>query len=116
MEVSNSFKFEEFPRLSVDLFCIIDAKTERFLFFNPAWCDVLGFTSEELRNCRPLDLIHIDDHENSIKLLTGPLRRGDKVGGFENRLLRKDGRILSFMWTAQKDKNSELFLVPLDFT
>lgn len=58
---------------------------------NPAYCDLLGYTEEELRRTRFLSLVHPDDQELNREKLQ-QLKSGEKSTiELENRYLRKDG-------------------------
>ncbi len=66
----------------------------RFLDCNPAYCRLVGYTTEELRALPPLHLVHPDDiavnQQLNARMLAGEIP--DYV--IENRYIRKDGNIV----------------------
>jgi PAS domain S-box-containing protein len=66
---------------------------------NPAWETLLGYTEAELLNRPFVDLIHPDDHAAAAEVVAAMLS-GQSVQVFEDRLLRKDGRVIWIAWTA----------------
>ncbi len=84
--------------LSQDLICI--SGTDGFLrYVNPAWENVLGYTSEELLSRPLLDFIHPDDHEKNEQEVV-KLSSGQQTIDFENRYIHKDGSIRTITWRA----------------
>ena len=89
---------DRFFALSLDLLCVVgfDGYFKRV---NPAWRQVLGYSSEELLSRPYLEFIHPDDrdasHQEALKLSTGAT-----MLHFENRFLHKDGTCRWFLWSA----------------
>jgi PAS domain S-box-containing protein len=83
--------------MSLDLICIADIRTIRFLKVNPAFTTTLGYTEDELLEHSFLEFIHPDDVAPTLRVIEDRLRAGDKVLDFENRYLCKDG---SYRWLS----------------
>jgi len=86
---------DRFFALSMDLLCIVHLDGY-FLRTNPAFANVLGYTSDELKNKPVIDLLHPDDREAAIKEYA-KLRSGEPTRSLENRCLCKDGE---YKWVA----------------
>jgi PAS domain S-box-containing protein len=89
---------DRFFTFSLDLFCIagFDGYFKRL---NPAWCDALGWTDEELKACPFLDFVHPNDRDATA-------REAEKLGhgaitiSFENRYRCRDGTFRWLQWMA----------------
>jgi PAS domain S-box-containing protein len=66
---------------------------------NPAWQTLLGYTEAELLGRPFIDLIHPDDHAAAAGVVSA-LTQGQAVQVFEDRLVRKDGKVVWVAWTA----------------
>lgn len=62
----------------------------RFLFVNPAWCDVLGYTDEELQHMTLRDVLH-PDCQPRCEQLFDQAARGRHVANLEAVFVGKDG-------------------------
>ncbi len=101
--------------VSLDMLCVagFDGNLKEL---NPSWTKTLGWTQEELKR-RPLqDLIHPEDREATIEAEERLLLR-QKITGFENRLLCKDGSHRWISWNSVADINrKEICAVARDVT
>jgi diguanylate cyclase (GGDEF)-like protein/PAS domain S-box-containing protein len=85
--------------LLLDAVCIVDADS-RVLFVSPAFERIFGYRPEEAVGLRMLDLVHPEDRratENQAQSIMA----GELQLHFENRYVRKDGRIAHIRWTAR---------------
>ena len=64
----------------------------RFEHCNPAYCALLGYSEEELRQLSKADLIHPDDRTANLRAMQRLKARELPFFETENRYLRKDGR------------------------
>jgi diguanylate cyclase (GGDEF)-like protein/PAS domain S-box-containing protein len=78
-----------FFELSQDMLCTMDAEG-RCREANGAWRTHLGYTSEELRGVRLLDLTHPDDRERAMVEAAGLFERGASAS-LETRVRAKGG-------------------------
>jgi PAS domain S-box-containing protein len=97
---------DRFFSLSLDLLSITDFHGN-FRRFNPAWSNILGFTPDELRSRRLVDLVHPADRE-ATERETARLKRGGAITGFEHRLKTKDGTCRWLSWNAASDMDHKL--------
>lgn len=96
-------EMQSFFQLSGELLCLLDLKgTIRKV--NLAFCNLLGFTDEELIGKAFFDLVHADDLAKTQKLLAAPFRK-KKIRGFENRFLSRgqEYKWLSWSFTYSTD-------------
>jgi diguanylate cyclase (GGDEF)-like protein/PAS domain S-box-containing protein len=78
-----------FFELSHDMLCTMDEEG-RCREANGAWKRHLGYTPEDLRGVRLLDLTHPDDHERALAEAMG-LFKGGASASLETRVRAKDG-------------------------
>jgi PAS domain S-box-containing protein len=73
----------------------IHGRDGRFIRVNPRFCEITGYTSEQLRQMRYADLIHPDDRRPEAlwpDWNVGPVR-SDSDAGRELRYVRRDGSV-----------------------
>jgi PAS domain S-box-containing protein len=86
---------EQFFQLSTQLLCIVSGSY--LTMVNPAWTQLLGWSSEELVSTPWLDFVHPDDREASMVVRSGIV--GDqRRAGFTNRYRCKDGTYRWLEW------------------
>ena len=90
--------FDRIFNLSPDLVAVADFHGH-FTRVNPAAEQVLGYTQEELLARPYLELVHPDDRERTAAEAAA-IAQGKTTLSFENRLVRKDGSLRVFEWTA----------------
>ncbi|TSA35420.1 MAG: PAS domain S-box protein [Verrucomicrobiaceae bacterium] len=67
--------------------------------FNPAWTDLLGYTSKELLSRPILSHVFPEDRAATAAVMED-LGRGIPIVNFTNRFLASDGRILTLDWSS----------------
>jgi len=85
--------------LLVDAVCIVDAEG-RFLFVSAAFEQIFGYAPEEVIGRHMRDLVHPDDQRRTLEA-TRRIMNGEPQKHFENRYIRKDGRVVDIMWSAR---------------
>lgn len=65
----------------------------RYTYASPKVKDLLGFEPVEVLGKRPRDFMHPDDAQEFGVQLMGFASRGEPFSGFQNRHVRKDGRV-----------------------
>lgn len=100
-EVKRQKAEEEINRffdVSPDVLCI--AGTDGyFKRVNPAFCDMLGLTREELLAKPIVELVHPDDRNLTAVHLEKNIH-GDPTIYFENRYITKSNNVIWFAWTS----------------
>jgi PAS domain S-box-containing protein len=71
-----------------------DPKTGRYLHVNNRFCEMVGYSADELLTMTYLDITHPDDRAASMQHLLELLRNGIDKLSVEKRYIRKDGSIV----------------------
>lgn len=101
--------------LLLDTVCVVDAEG-RFVYLNASCEKLFGYTREELIGREMIELVHPDDRERTLKAAE-EIMRGRPRTHFENRYVRKDGRIVHIMWSARwSDSDGMRLAVARDIT
>ncbi len=113
MEFYNYYK--KFFTLSNDMLCV--ANTEAyFTHLNPYFCQLLGYTEEELISRKFLDFVHPDDVDSTLAEVA-KLSAGFNTINFVNRYRCKDGSYKYLEWSSAPDTTTgEIFAVARDVT
>ncbi|MBK8657711.1 MAG: PAS domain S-box protein [Bacteroidetes bacterium] len=113
MEFYNYYK--KFFTLSNDMLCV--ANTEAyFTHLNPFFCQLLGYTEEELISRKFLDFVHPDDVASTVAEVA-KLSQGINTINFVNRYRCKDGSYKYLQWSSTPDTaTGEIFAVARDVT
>ena len=85
--------------LLLDAVCVVD-ETDTFVYLNPAFERIFGYSPEEMVGRPMMDMVHPEDRERT-RLTIASVQAGELREGFENRYIRKDGRVVDIMWTAR---------------
>ncbi|NII10168.1 diguanylate cyclase [Oleiagrimonas sp. C23AA] len=85
--------------LLLDAICIVDAEG-RYIFASAAFERIFGYRREEVLGRRMIELVHPDDRERTLNIARR-IMGGEPVVHFENRYVRKDGRVVDIMWSAR---------------
>lgn len=100
---------------SLDVICVIDANG-RFTQVSSACQALWGFMPGELVGRAYFDLAHPDDRANTLREGAAVLA-GRPTVDFRNRVLRKDGSVVSMQWSAVWSPRERLmFAVARDVT
>ena len=85
--------------LLLDAVCIVQADS-RIVFVSAAFERIFGYAPQEVVGRRMLDMLHPEDLA-ATQGQVASIMAGDLQLQFENRYLRKDGRIAHILWTAR---------------
>ncbi|ASB49125.1 hypothetical protein CDL62_08215 [Alkalitalea saponilacus] len=99
--------------LSLDLLAVANLEGY-FTMLNPSWQRVLGFSLEELKSKKILDLIHPDDIEATAQAIQ-ELQTGKEIQCFINRYRCKDQSYRYIEWRS-KAKNRKIYAAARDVT
>ncbi|WP_041522010.1 diguanylate cyclase domain-containing protein [Gilvimarinus agarilyticus] len=85
--------------LMLNAVCVVD-RAGSFLFVSAAFEQIFGYKPEEVLGTPMIDLVHPDDQARTLSTV-GTLLAGEPSPHFENRWVRKDGRVVHVLWTAR---------------
>jgi PAS domain S-box-containing protein len=102
---------EESFRTSFELAAVgkvqIDPATGRYLRVNRKFCEITGYSADELRPLTPRDITHPDEREEDGRRLGRMLRGEDAVYTNDKRYVRKDGSAVWVSVTAALIRDAE---------
>jgi PAS domain S-box-containing protein len=84
-----------------------DPQTGQLLRVNPRFCEMLGYSRDELLTMTFLDITHPDDRPHNIATLQPLLRGETNKYTIEKRYVRKDGTIMWGQVTASMIRDGE---------
>jgi diguanylate cyclase (GGDEF)-like protein/PAS domain S-box-containing protein len=101
--------------LLLDAIVVTDAAG--LIVFVSAACEtIFGYPPGELLGRRMIEIVHPEDREMTLAA-AAEIREGAPMTHFENRYLRKDGRVVHVMWTARwSDQDQIRIAVARDVT
>ncbi|HVS92928.1 MAG TPA: PAS domain S-box protein [Mucilaginibacter sp.] len=99
-------RLEKIMDSSMDMICAID-ENDCIVSINAASEKILGYKPEELIGRRLFDFIYPEDLEMTMKMAASVMA-GNPVTNNENRYVRKDGSLVSLMWSARWDPNDRI--------
>lgn len=88
-----------FTDLLLDAVCMVDVDG-RFVFVSAACERIFGYTQQEMVGMQMLDLVAPADRARTLAAARA-IMDGHAQTHFENRYLRKDGRLVHIMWSAR---------------
>ncbi|MCH8556647.1 MAG: PAS domain-containing sensor histidine kinase [Balneolia bacterium] len=100
------YSLTPFFELSRDLLCIASFEGY-FKRVNPAACEVLGYTEEELLS-RPITYFQHPDDKEITRRTREPILQGKPLTNFENRYITKEGKVAWLAWTSVPLNESRL--------
>lgn len=99
METDSNIPLPNVMDLLLDAVCIVDAQG-RFVFVSAAGERVFGYAPKEMVGRPMLDFVFDEDKTKTLQAANG-VQSGAPLPYFENRYVRKDGRIVHIMWSAR---------------
>jgi PAS domain S-box-containing protein len=95
----------------------IETETGRFLRVNQKYCDIVGYTREEMTRMAFMEITHPDDLQRDLDNIEGLKRREIREAMFEKRYIRKDGSAVwvnltvSPMWGVGEKPNYHIAVI-----
>ncbi|NBB12852.1 GGDEF domain-containing protein [Pseudomonas sp. SLFW] len=99
METNTYTALVGFVDMLMDAICVVDVEG-RYVFASAAAERIFGYRPDELIGRKMIELVHPDDRERTLAAARD-IMGGQPNVGFENRYVRKDGRIVHIMWSAR---------------
>jgi diguanylate cyclase (GGDEF)-like protein/PAS domain S-box-containing protein len=106
MGMMNSYQPTGFFDLLLDAVCAVDVDG-RFVFVSAACERIFGYTPQEMIGRPMIDLVAPADRERTLAAALR-IMAGDPQLHFENRYVRKDGELVTIMWTARWSEKDQL--------
>jgi diguanylate cyclase (GGDEF)-like protein/PAS domain S-box-containing protein len=99
METKFTGRWSSFLDLLLDAVCVVD-EAGRCLFASAACERIFGYTPDEMAGRSMPDMVVPEDRARTVQA-AAEIMSGKPMLHFENRYMRKDGRIAHIMWTAR---------------
>ncbi|NUT81230.1 MULTISPECIES: sensor domain-containing protein [Pseudomonas] len=99
MDTRSSAPLASYIDLLLDAVCAVDGQG-RFVFVSAACEEIFGYTPQELIGQPMIDLVHPADRQRTLEAAR-EIMDGEPKLNFENRYLRKDGRVVHILWSAR---------------
>ena len=106
MSTINSAPLASYIDLLLDAVCAVD-KQGRFVFVSAACQRIFGYSPEELIGRPMIDMVHPADRQRTLDAAR-EIMGGEPRLNFENRYLRKDGRVAHILWSARWSEVDQL--------
>lgn len=85
--------------LLLDAVCVVDTQG-RYVFVGGGFERIFGYRADEVLGRPMIDLVHPDDRERTLQAAR-EIMDGDPKLHFQNRYVRKDGRVVDIQWSAR---------------
>lgn len=106
MKVATYVPSENLVDLLLDAICVVD-KDGRFVFVSAACERIFGYSPNEMLGRPMIELVHPEDRDRTLQTARA-IMAGEVQTNFENRYLRKDGRIVHIHWSARWSEDEQL--------
>ena len=106
MEKSFATTIARFTDLLMDAVCMVD-RDGRFVFVSAAGERIFGYTPQEMIGMQMINLVAPSDRERTLAAARA-IMDGQPNSRFENRYVRKDGKIVHIMWSARWSEADQL--------
>lgn len=106
MNVTSHVPPANFTDLLLDAVCVVDREGV-FLFVSAASEQIFGYMPDEMIGKPMIEFVYPSDRERTLTAVSEILG-GEKKPYFENRYLRKDGRIAHIMWSARWSEEEQV--------
>lgn len=107
---------DRFFDLSKEIYCVIEQKSERIAQVNSTFCEVTGYSSNELTCRHYLDMVHPDDRQFATAAVAGLAAPAGRVAEFACRIRCKDGGHRLLEWKSVTAQDGLAYAVARDIT
>ncbi|MCL1633396.1 diguanylate cyclase [Luteimonas sp. SX5] len=84
--------------LLLDAVCVVD-RDGRYLYVNAGFERIMGYRADEVIGAPMIERVHPDDRERTLQAAR-EIMAGEPKLHFQNRYVRKDGRVVDIQWSA----------------
>ncbi|MBB5193224.1 diguanylate cyclase (GGDEF)-like protein/PAS domain S-box-containing protein [Silvimonas terrae] len=106
MKTENLPQITGFADLLLDAVCAVD-QSGRFVYASAACERIFGYTPDEMIGRLMIDMVAPEDRARTLEEAREVMSGKERVG-FENRYVRKDGRLVHIMWSARWSDTDQL--------
>jgi len=100
---------------AIDVICSLD-RQNRFVSVSPASETVWGFAPQELIGRNIMEITDVENSDHS-KLMLNKISNDGSAQSFENRVVRKDGRLSDMLWSAHwSEPDNSMFCIAHDIS
>lgn len=99
MEANTCASLSKYMDLLLDAICVVN-KEGQFVYVSAACERIFGYTPAEMVGRPMISLVFPEDRERTLQA-ADRIIAGEAQPHFENRYVRKDGRIVHIMWSAR---------------
>jgi diguanylate cyclase (GGDEF)-like protein/PAS domain S-box-containing protein len=92
--------------LLLDAICVVDAEG-RFVFVSAASERIFGYRPEEMIGKQMIEMVVPEDRARTLSAAS-QIMSGHEQLNFENRYLRKDGKVVHILWSARWSEDDRL--------
>ncbi|WP_225737251.1 GGDEF domain-containing protein [Dyella acidiphila] len=85
--------------LLLDAICVVDTQG-RYVYVSAAYERIFGYAPEEVLGRPMIELVHPEDRARTLQM-ADQIMSGQPNPSFQNRYIRKDGRVVHIMWSAR---------------
>lgn len=106
MDIKGYLSQVSFIDLLLDAICVVD-RNGRFVYVSAACDRIFGYEQYELIGQPMMELVLPADRERTLQAAT-EIMAGESKFNFENRYVRKDGRVVHISWSARWSQTYQL--------
>lgn len=106
MDLKGYLSQVSFIDLLLDAICVVD-RNGRFVYVSAACERIFGYEQDELIGQPVMALVHPADRARTLQAAT-EIMAGEPKFNFENRYVRKDGRVVHISWSARWSQTYQL--------
>ncbi|RCS31288.1 EAL domain-containing protein [Rhodanobacter denitrificans] len=105
-----------FFEMSLEIFCILDPRTQRLVQFNPSLPRVTGYAADELKSRSYREFLRMEDGSTDKDPMLQRDAAGQPVYDFVNRCICRDGGERLLEWVSFAAPDGLLYAVARDIT
>lgn len=106
MDLKGYLSQVSFIDLLLDAICVVD-RNGRFVYVSAACERIFGYEQDELIGQPVMALVHPTDRARTLQA-AAEIMAGEPKFNFENRYVRKDGRVVHISWSARWSQTYQL--------
>lgn len=105
-----------FFEMSMEIFCIIDPKSQRLVQFNPSLTRVTGYSAKELKSRSYRDFLRLENDALDLDPMSQLDAGGQRIHDFVTRCICRDGSERELEWASFVAQDGLVYAVARDIT